>query len=88
MHTGAAKTHIFATSEVLVLLPLALALQFTDVLLIKDHITSMYRVYYYSIATYSFFLLKSRPTCRARSTLGPYNFILLGLMAFCYDFSF
>lgn len=88
MHTDAAKTHVFAISEILVLLQVTLALQFTDLLLIIDHITSVYRDYYYSLATYTSFPLKLSPTCRARSTLGLYDFILLGLPAFCYDFSF
>lgn len=48
--------HVFAISEVLALLQLALALQFTDLLLIIDHIPSVYRGYYYPIATYTSFL--------------------------------
>lgn len=49
MHTDAAKTHAFAIAEVLVLLQLALALQFPDLRLFIDHIPSAYGGYYYSM---------------------------------------
>lgn len=88
MHTGAAETHAFALPEVLVVLELALALQFTDLLWIIAHIPSAYRDYHYSVATCTSFLPKSSPACRARSTLDLYDFILLGLLTFHCVFSF